>query len=269
MTVITAVFNAVETIAATLQSVADQTVTDIEHLVVDGGSTDGTLSLVRAAPGPVRLVSDFDHGIYDAFNRGLSLARGRWVNYLNADDTFAHPRVLERLLEEADRVPAAEIFHGDVDFLDGAGQVTREGRLASERLDALLDADNPLNHQAIFMTRAVLQRLGGFDATYALCGDYDLLLRAHLAGLELHHVPDVFIRARLGGRSADARTVQLEFMRAWWRRTGRLPWRHLLRFSKVSVLDVHAPRASAALGALKRALAPRGPIHRYTGRGET
>jgi glycosyltransferase len=262
VTVVTAVLDAASTIGATLESVASQTVQDLEHIVVDGGSTDGTLSIVRAARRPVRLVSDSDHGIYDAFNRGLALARGRWINFLNADDTFAHPRVLERVLAEAARAPEVAIFHGDVDYVDG-GRVVGQGRFLGGREDLGLDADNCAHHQTTFMRREVFERFGGFDATFALSGDYDLLLRAHLAGVQPRHIPDVFVRMGVGGRSADQRAVRLEFMRSWWRRTGRFPWRHLLRFTKAHVLDVHAPGASAALGAVKRAVWPRRAVRRH------
>jgi glycosyltransferase len=247
--VITVVRNAVRTIDETLTSVATQTARDLEHIVVDGGSSDGTLGLVRARGG-VRLVSGHDHGIYDAMNRGVALARGRWINFLNADDTYAHPRVLERVLAAEVEHPGVEVFFGDIDLMDAAGRLVRPVRHAGA---LRLDVDNPVNHQATFMTRAAFVRLGGFDDTYALAGDYDLLLRARSAGVSLHHLPDVLARMRVGGRSADERALRLELMRAWWRRTGRFPWRQLLRFTKVHVLDPCAPRLSAALGGVRRA----------------
>lgn len=255
VTIVTATFNAAATVAATLASVAEQTVRDLEHIVVDGGSTDGTLGIVRAAAPAARVVADFDHGIYDAFNRGLALARGEWVSFLNADDAYAGPRTLEQVLAAADAEPAAELLVGDADLVAADGRVVRQVRLGGR---LRLDADNEVCHQATFMRREALLRLGGFDATYALAGDYDLLLRALAAGIRPRFVPHVLAAMRAGGRSADERAVRLEFMRAWRRRTGRLPWRLLLRFVKAHVLDVHAPAASALLGAAKRRVWPRG-----------
>lgn len=259
VTVVTAVFNAVETIEATLASVASQSVSDLEHLVIDGGSTDGTLAIIRAAGPRVRLVSDRDHGIYDAFNRGLALARGEWIHLLNADDAYAHDEVVARVLEESARDPSAGIIHADLDCVDQAGQVVRRLRFApgDEALNFALEM--PVNHPTVFVARRVYAALGGFDATFRLAGDYDYLLRAHLAGVRLRHVPDVFIRMRVGGRSEQQMLSRLETMRSYLHRTGRLPWRQLVRFIKSHVLDDYVPTTSAALGALKRALLPAAP----------
>lgn len=258
LSIITVVRDAVGTIGATLESVASQGVRDLEHLVIDGGSTDGTIGVVRGAPG-VRLVSDADHGIYDAFNRGLARARGRWLTLLNADDVYAHPGVVARVLEEAGRHPTVGIFHADLDWIDAGGRVVFGHRFTGT---PVFDAEMPISHPTVFVARWVYERLGGFDASFRIAGDYDLLLRAHLAGVPMRHIDDVFVRMRVGGQSEDLLTAHLEMMRSWRRRTNRWPWRMALRATKRLLIEPHAPQASAALGALKRALAPRSPVQR-------
>lgn len=256
VTIITATLQAARTIGHTLDSVGAQTCQDLEHIVIDGGSTDGTLAIARTARHRVRVVSESDHGIFDAFNRGLRLARGRWVNFLNADDAFAHERVVERVLAEAERRPDVELLYGDVDVVDGDGNVSWTRRHPSERAPLRFDLGCPINHQSMFTSRELLMRLGGFDMTYALAGDYDLLLRADLHGLRRAHIAEVLVRYRKDGRSADELSLWFEYMRVWGRRTGRLPWRQLARITRTYVLDPRAPRLAAALAALKHVARP-------------
>lgn len=253
ITVVTASYQAAATIGETLESVSAQTSRDFEHLVIDGGSTDATCELVRSARHRPRLVSERDHGIYDAFNKGLALARGRWITFLNADDAYAHPRVLEAVLEHAAREPAVEVFHADQVWIDETGRIVGEARFVGGVEGYGFDLENPINHQTTFMAREVFARIGGFDATFALAGDYDLLLRAHLAGIEMRHVPEVFVRMRVGGRSqTGAELGTREGMRAWRRRTGRVPWRWALRYLRHHVIRERAPWLANALIAAKR-----------------
>lgn len=264
MSVVTVVRNAVATIGETLASVAAQTDADLEHIVVDGCSTDGTCRLVRAAPHRPRLLSEPDHGIYDGFNKGLTLARGRWITFLNADDVYAHPRVVATVLEHAARAPNAGLLHADMEIVDTTGRPLRALRF-DPAVPWTFDLENPIAHPTAFVARWVYARLGGFDATYEVAGDYDLLLRMHLAGVELRHVPEVFVRMRVGGRSDVERGLsRRELMRAWYRCTGRPPWRRLLRDLKVEVLDRWTPNLSIALGAAKRVLTggPRASMQR-------
>lgn len=269
VSIITVALNAAPTIRATLESVAAQTWRDLEHVVVDGGSTDSTCQLARDSGLGVRLVSEPDHGIYDAFNRGLALARGRWITFLNADDVYAHPRVLESVMDHADRAPAVGLFHADMDWVDETGRVVFEGRFLGGGEDPGFDLEMPFHHPTVFVARAVYERLGGFDATFRLAGDFDFLLRAYLAGVRFQHVRDVWVRMSTRGRSEQQPlTGAFEMMRSWRLRTGRLPWRRLLRFTKVEVLDVHAPVLSKILGAIKRAAGGRALVRSRTERGD-
>jgi GT2 family glycosyltransferase len=274
VTIVTAARDAARTIGLTLDSVAAQTSQDLEHVVVDGGSTDGTCARVRAATHRVRLVSDRDHGIYDAYNRGLGLARGEWVAFLNADDAYAGADAVEALARAARAWPEVDLFHGDVDMIDAAGQVVRQLRFVPRHdPDSPRAAANyegfattlPIYQPATFMRRAVFERIGGFDDTYRIVGDYDLYLRAWKAGARLRPLPQVVVRMRNDGVSERRPWVRgLEVLRTSRRHTGRLlaPALEFLRYEVVTHLDERAPGLVDAVRALKRRVlpAPRGGV---------
>lgn len=256
MSIITVVRNGAATIGETLASVAAQTFGDLEHVVVDGGSTDETCRLVRAAAHRPRLVSEPDHGIYDGFNKGLALARGRWITFLNADDAYADERAVERVMEAARLAPGVGVLHGDLEMIDAAGRRVSTVRFAPEPgAPWSYDLEMPVAHPTAFVARWVYASFGGFDAGYVIAADYELFLRLHLAGVDMRHVPEVLVRMREGGRSEREATLgSRERMRAWFRCTGRPPWRLIMREVKVRALDRWTPRLSSALGALKRAV---------------
>lgn len=259
VSVVTVARNAAATIGGTLASVAAQRFPDLEHIVVDGGSTDGTCGLVLAARHRPRLVSDSDHGIYHAFNRGLALARGRWIHFLNADDAYAHPYAVETVMEHARRAPRVGVWHADMYLDDAPGAASTWIQTFDSSLPLGFDLEMPISHPTAFVARWVYASLGGFDATYRLSADYELVLRMHLAGIELRHIPQALVRMRRGGASdigADLGT--LESMRAWYRLTGRPPWRRLVHELRAKVLDRWTPTLSRALITVKhRTVGPR------------
>lgn len=259
VSVVTAVLDRAATIGRTLASVSAQSrVAELEHLVVDGGSTDGTLELVGRAAHAVRLVSRPDHGIYDAFNRGLSLARGEWVAYLNSDDAWTDEHVVAAILDLARGHPDADVIHGDVDMVDAAGRVRRTLRFVPRPgPDPYSDmaVTLPIFQPAAFVRRALLERLGGFDARYRIVGDYDLFLRAWRAGARFVHVPRVLTRMRDDGVSERRPWIRgLEVYAASRAHTGRLaaPAYELARYELMRALDDRAPRLGELVRAAKR-----------------
>lgn len=273
VTIITAVLNGAPTIGATLESVARQTaLARLEHVVVDGGSTDGTIGLVMRAAHRPRLVVEHDHGIYDAFNRGLALARGEWIAFLNADDTYAHDRVVETILAQADRHPDVDAFHADQDWIDVSGRVVRAGRFVQRQPPGTpgehvnyeqFTHKLPVFHQTTFCRRRLFTAAGPFDSTYRVAGDYDLLLRAWLGGATFRHIPDVFVLMRTGGVSERDRLISdVEVVRAWHRRVEGwlLPaLTRLARIGLVHLLERRAAKTIAFARGLKHAISPQRP----------
>lgn len=172
-------------LARTLDSVAAQAPGDFELVVVDGGSTDGSVDEARSRGGLVtRMVSERDRGIYDAQNKGAGLAAGDYLLFLNAGDRLAAPDALARLLA----VPFAEdLVYGDIVY----SQAGRDRRIRPpERPELAYLMKSILPTQATLWRRELFDRLGRHDLSYRIAADYDLLLRALFAeGATSRHVP--------------------------------------------------------------------------------
>lgn len=203
ISIVTVAFNAVSTIADTLESVAAQTHPDVEHIVVDGASTDGTLAIVEHYVKHVaHLISEPDTGIYDAMNKGLGLATGEIIGFLNADDVYADNGVLGRVsaIMAKDRLDA--VF-GDAEFVSPARPNQPLRRYNSERFrpERIAWGWMPA-HPALFLKRSVYDRFGKFRTDYRIAGDFELVARIFRGGtLTYQHVPEVWVRMRTGGIS--------------------------------------------------------------------
>lgn len=203
VTVITVSFNSARTIADTLASVAVQTYPDLEHLVIDGASSDNTVEIVKGLGTRVaRLVSEPDRGIYDAMNKGLRLATGEFVGFLNADDVLADQDAIARLAAAADRTGADAIFSDLVYVrphdLNAVVRYWACGEFSRRRLH--LGWMPP--HPTFYMRRTTLAKVGEFDTGLQVAADYDFMLRAlSRADITTAHVPVVMVRMRTGGVS--------------------------------------------------------------------
>lgn len=203
ISIITVAFNAASTIVDSLESVASQTHPDIEHIVVDGASTDGTLDVIeRHGQHVARLISEPDHGIYDAMNKGLRLATGDIVGFLNADDVYADTGVLARVSAtmEAERLDA---MFGDAEFVSPDRPDRPLRRYRSERFHPGRIAWGWMPaHPTLFLRRQVYERFGLFRTDYRIAGDFELVARMFHGGtLSYRHVPEVLVRMRTGGVS--------------------------------------------------------------------
>jgi len=203
ITIITVVLNAAGTIEDTLRSVASQQYSEIEHIVVDGGSTDGTLKIIeRHRDRIATLIAEPDRGIYDAMNKGIDAATGEIVGMLNADDVYIDEHVLEKIAR-AFSDPAIGACYADLVYVDRAdpGKIIRywESRPYS---DGLFEKGWMPAHPTFFVRRALYRRYGGFDLRYRFQADFELTLRL----LAVHKVrsvylPEVIVKMRMGGVS--------------------------------------------------------------------
>jgi len=203
ISVITVCYNSAETIADTLQSVANQTWPDVEHIVIDGASSDGTQALIeRHGARVARMVSEPDAGIYDAMNKGLAHATGDIVCFLNADDAYADPQVLSRVAHEMQQHGLDALF-GDVVFFNPDAPERNVRRYRSDHFcpDRLAYGWMPA-HPALFMKRSIYQELGGFRTHFRIAGDFDFVARAFAPGqLRCRHLPLILVRMQSGGVS--------------------------------------------------------------------
>ena len=200
--VITACLNAEKHLAEALDSVLRQSRDDFELLVVDGGSTDGTLDIIRrneaASKGRLRWVSAPDEGIYDAMNKGLALARGEFVVFLGADDHLM-PGALDAVARAITAEPVLDIVCGSTRVLGPHGDWDEP---ASERVRRGMPVRAPARHQSIFVRTRVLRAVGGFDTRYRIAADYDAYLGLRHAGAREALIADTLSEFRLGGASS-------------------------------------------------------------------
>jgi putative colanic acid biosynthesis glycosyltransferase len=191
VSVITAALDAAQTLPACLESVAAQTHPAVEHLVVDGGSSDGTLELLRAWDDRLAWwVSERDRGIYDAMNKGIAAARGDWLYFLGADDVLAAPDAIERCVPRLE--PGAAVVYGDVRYTTG--------RRVRSRVGPRLLLHNTVHHQAAFYA-ARLFAAWRYDPALRLVADYELNLRLYLARERFVRTDVVVARCAEGGAS--------------------------------------------------------------------
>jgi len=205
ISVVTVCFNAAKTIAQTIESVACQVHPDVEHIVIDGASTDGTIDIVHGYSGRLaQVLSEPDDGIYDAMNKGLARSSGDIVCFLNADDQYAHPQVLSRVAKQMHEHQLDALI-GDVGFFDKADpkRMVRRYRSNNFTPGRLAWGWMPA-HPALFLSRAVVRRVGRFKTDYRIAGDYEFIVRA-FHGHEMHycHLPEVLVNMQIGGVSAN------------------------------------------------------------------
>lgn len=185
ISVITPVLNAAATIRETLTSIQEQDFAgEVEHIVVDGGSTDGTLEILEreAAADRLRYISEPDEGLADAFNKGLAMADGEWIGWLNADDLY-EPGALSAIVAAWAQRPQAEWATGRCSIIAADGSPSRRVVTAYKSFllrhwsFALHLTNNFVSSPATFVRRDVLGDLGGLDGRFIYSADYDLWLR--------------------------------------------------------------------------------------------
>lgn len=203
VSVITAVYNSRATVEAALASALAQRHGNVELLVIDGGSTDGTMEVLRDYADRIAvLVSEPDSGIYDALNKGIGLASGEVVGFLHADDLFADDFVIERIAA-AFRDPAVEAAYGDLVYVSKTDtrRVIRRWT-AGPFSKARMGWGWMPPHPTLYVRRGVYERLGRFDTRYRIAADYDCILRfLGRGGIIPAYIPEVLVKMRVGGAS--------------------------------------------------------------------
>lgn len=203
ISVITVCHNAAGTIPDTLNSVRKQGYHNIEHIVIDGASTDKTLDIIREHP-PAHWISEPDEGIYDAMNKGIRLATGDVIGFLNADDVYADENVLAHVAAafEAEEIQAcyADLVYVH-DDLETVVRYYRSRRFAPNRLAyGWMPA-----HPTLFLHRDVFAKYGGFKTDYKIAADFELCARLFgKHGLTANYVPEVWVKMRMGGVSTQS-----------------------------------------------------------------
>ena len=203
ISVITVCYNSARTLERSLQSVAQQDWSEVEHIVIDGASTDGTREILeRFRSRLAYLVSEPDNGIYDAMNKGLAQVTGDIVCFLNADDQYASTNVLSKV---ASRIGDQNLdaLLGDVVFYHEENLSHTVRRYRSDRFSpARLAWGWMPAHPALFLRKEVVQRVGLFKTDYRIAGDFEFIVRVfHGHEVRYQHIPDVLVHMQTGGAS--------------------------------------------------------------------
>jgi glycosyltransferase involved in cell wall biosynthesis len=201
VSVITACRNSAKTIAGTLESVNNQSFQNIEHVVVDGASTDETLDIIHRFP-VSKSISEPDKGIYDALNKGIALSTGDIVGFLNSDDIYADNDIIQCVVEQF-MAHSLDAVYGDVAFIKG-DDFDRVVRVYSSRRfhPSRIGWGWMPAHPALFVSREIFERRGAFKTDYHIAGDFEFVARAFsMPGFRYRYVPKVLVKMRMGGIS--------------------------------------------------------------------
>ncbi|HEB75853.1 MAG TPA: glycosyltransferase [Nitrospirae bacterium] len=203
VSIITVVYNGAENIEDSVRSVIGQTHKDIEYLVIDGGSTDGTLDILRRyEDGITKIVSEPDNGIYDAMNKGLGMASGDIVGILNSDDLYADNRVIENVVEHFSE-KRVDSCYGDLVYVDRRNtnipvRHWKSGEFVRNRFRSGWMPPHP----TFFVKRDVYDKYGFLNVDFPLAADYELMLRLlYRYEVSTTYIPRVLVKMRTGGTS--------------------------------------------------------------------
>ncbi|NWF89164.1 MAG: glycosyltransferase [Ignavibacteriaceae bacterium] len=204
LSIITAVKNSRNTITDCIDSISLQTYNDIEHIIIDGGSTDGTLEVIQSAVvgKNVKLISEPDKGIYDAINKGISLASGEIIGLLHADDVYFDENVLAKVVE-AFQTSGTDSVYGDLIYVDknDLNKIFRNWKAGYFTVESLKKGWMP-PHPAFFVKKKIYERYGLFDINLKIAADYDLILRfLGKANISTYYLPQTLVKMRWGGKS--------------------------------------------------------------------
>ncbi|MDH4088423.1 MAG: glycosyltransferase [Nitrospira sp.] len=179
ISIVVAAYNGAATLQQCINSVALQTYPHKELIIIDGGSTDGTAELLKTNQQLITYwSSEPDQGIYHAWNKALPRARGEWICFLGADDHFWDEHVLTKMAEELAKLPAdIRVAYGQIMLLNGAGEGLYAIGEPWERLKQRFLKSMCIPHPGMMHRRSLFEQHGGFDESFRIAGDYELLLR--------------------------------------------------------------------------------------------
>lgn len=246
ISIITATYNAARFLPDTIRSIRAQSYPNVEWIVIDGGSTDATLDLLKANDDIIDYwLSEPDRGIYSALNKGLDQAHGEWICILGADDYLWDAHALARISEQLEKLPASvQVAYGQIMLVNADGMVIHAFGEPWENVRERFKQIMCIPHQGTMHRRSLFEQHGTFDESFRIAGDYELLLRELKSG-DARFIPGITIAAMRqgGGISSDPQNslqVLRESRRAqlknglrfpgwiWWMAAVRLYLRLLL-----------------------------------------
>jgi glycosyltransferase involved in cell wall biosynthesis len=201
VSIVTVTLNNAEYTEDCIKSVISQDYKDIEYIIIDGGSRDGTIEIIKRYEDKIaKWISEPDQGIYDAMNKGIRMASGEVVGILNSDDMYYNPSVLKKVKTIMDN-PTTDACYGDLIYVErnNINSVVRYWK-SSQYENTLLKKGWILPHPTFFVRKNIYEKYGVFDLTYPLAADYELIVR-FLSKFKIRakYIPEIMIKMRSGG----------------------------------------------------------------------
>lgn len=236
ISIITVSYNAESTISDSLKSVASQNY-PCEHIIIDGGSTDGTLEIINSFSHVSKIVSEPDRGIYDAMNKGIALATGDIIGILNSDDIYSDSEVLSKVVQLFESYVLDSCF-ADLVYVSAGDtdKIVRYWKAGEFSLSRFYNGWIP-PHPTFFVRKCVYSKFGSFNLEAGIAADYELMLRLLLKHkISTKHLPSVLVRMRVGGvsnRSVKSRINNAISARLGWKLNGLKPYPWTLFFRSI------------------------------------
>jgi glycosyltransferase involved in cell wall biosynthesis len=222
ISIITVVYNNAITISSAINSVLNQSHFDIEYIIIDGESTDGTLEIINKYQNKISIIiSEKDKGIYDAMNKGITMATGDIIGILNSDDLYNSNSILEIVNEEFQKDKNLQILYGDLVYVakNDISKIVRKWN-SCEYYPDFFEQGNVPPHPSLFLKKEIYKTVGLFNLEYKLASDYEFMLRVFKNySFKIKYLNQIFVKMRLGGATnKNLKNIYLgnkEILNAW------------------------------------------------------
>lgn len=209
--IITVCYNSAYTIESTIQSVLMQDYDDIEYIVIDGNSSDETISIIQKYKNRIsKFISEKDSGMYFALNKGIAMATGDIIGFLHADDFYADKKIISEVVKEF-HASNTKCVYGDLQYIDrnNTQKITRNWKSKPFQKKLFLQGWMP-PHPTFFAKRECYEKFGDFNTQFSISADYELMLRfLYKNNLPASYIPKVLVKMRTGGMSNVSYTSRL------------------------------------------------------------
>jgi glycosyltransferase involved in cell wall biosynthesis len=248
ISIITVCYNSEATIKDTLESIKNQVYTNIEYIIIDGGSTDNTLKILDEYSEMITiLISEQDKGLYDAMNKGITLANGDVIGILNSDDLYQDSKVINEVMCEFNNNSELDILYGDLVYVksDNTDKVIRNW-ISKKYYSQFFEDSNVPPHPSLFVRRKVYSEAGLFDLDFKIAADYEFMLRIFKKNnFNSKYLNRLIVRMRLGGASNSSVSGIIdqnkEVLKAWKKNKLKKPiffmplriYKRLIQFIKI------------------------------------
>ena len=220
ISIITVVWNNAKTIKDAINSVLNQSYKDIEYIVIDGASTDGTIAILQSYGDKIKFISEKDNGLYDAMNKGIRMATGDVVGILNSDDFYASNKILQIVADEFLKGNIDSVY-ANLEYIDANDpkRVIRYWRSKKYQEGLFRSGWHPA-HPTFFVKKEIYEKYGVFDLSFKIAADYELMLRFfEKYKIISSYVDEVFVKMRIGGESnksiKNIIKANMESYKAW------------------------------------------------------